>query len=729
MAIPALIGKYEILANISHGGMSVVYRARDPRMGRKIAIKTVAEGPGNDAGMLQRFYREAGKMRMLKHPNITTVYDLGEQDGLPYTAMEFVEGDSLDSLIQSNQALPHIYKLQIIEQVCQALDYAHRNDVVHCNLKPANVIVRPDGVVKLLDFGIAWRAENDVDHSVTPTGGVIATDPYMAPERLKGAQCDGRSDIFATGVLLYQLLTGRLPFPGEGSELVSQLLNERHSPLSEHMEGYPQALDQIVQRALEKNPEDRYQTAEEMAADLCSITETLKRDYPEQSILQAEKLSRMSDLVIGQTDEAAQQATVKALLDAAKDALQQRNYLAVLDLVEQAEKIDISNLELQNLKSAANEGLFQEDRRRQLDEIEGLLSTMVTYDDVEHVANIVREALERSPTDATLLRYEAQIDRRLREHETKRLVDDTLRRCRAIMDKTPLEALEVVRSALKLLPGDERLMTLEGVIQDRITQRSSEETRGSILLQAREALKQRKFAEAATILDQCKGTIRTNEIFELLDYARQEAQREQRQQYLAHCYTEAQGLLREGQYEEIVALLGPALKSGDEARVRTMLEQAQSELNLRNAEQAAAFGLVQPFVNAEYHEQVVAVIQALPSRPAAMTEMQALRVLAQETWKEEWTQLEKLGQAYAALATGYVDIPALTLEVSRNSTILQGMNKAFTNRKMAAVDQILLSQMKGVQTAKDAVMEVSPPEVFAANTGQLPFASDSFREE
>jgi eukaryotic-like serine/threonine-protein kinase len=725
MAIPALIGKYEILATMSGGGMSVVYRAQDSRMGRKVAIKIVTEGVSNDAGMLQRFYREAEKMRMLKHPNIITVYDQGEQDGFPYIVTEFVEGDSLDRLIQSNQPLSLLYKLRIIEQVCGALGYAHHNDLVHRDVKPANVIVRPDGVVQLLGFGIAQQAENNVDHSPAATGGVIGTGPHMAPERLNGAQFDGRSDIFATGVLLYQLLTGRLPFPGEGLELVSQLLNEKHRPLSEHIQDYPQALDQIIQRSLEKNPADRYQTAEEMAADLNSITETLKRDYPEQLILQTKKLSSASDLVIRQTDEAAQRAKVKTLLDTAKDALQQRNYLAVLDLVEQVETIDASNLELQNLTSAANEGLFLEDRRRQLDEIEGLLSTMVSYDDVEQVANIVREALERSPADATLLRYQAQIDRRLREHETKRLVDDTLKHCRATMDKAPLEALEVVRSALKLLPGDERLMTLEEVIQDRISQRSPEETRSSILLQAREALKQRKFAEAATILDQCKGTIRTNEIFELLDYARQEAQREQRQQYLAHCYTEAQDLLRDERYEEIVALLGPALKSGDDAKLRTMLEQARSELNQRNAEQAAAVGLVQPFVNAEHHEQVIAVIQALPSRPAATMEMQAHRVSAQEAWKEEWTQLEKLGQAYAALATGYVDNPSLTLEGSKNSTLLEGMNKAFANRRMAAVDQILLSQMKGVWTSKDAELEVSSLEAFAANKGLLAFASDT----
>lgn len=124
-------------------------------MGRLVAIKTITEGLSKDAGMLQRFYREAEKMGMLKHPNIITVYDLGEQDGFPYIVMEYVERDPLDRLIQTNQRLPLTYKLRIIEQVCSALGYAHHNDVIHRDVKPTNVIVRPDGVAKLLDFGIA----------------------------------------------------------------------------------------------------------------------------------------------------------------------------------------------------------------------------------------------------------------------------------------------------------------------------------------------------------------------------------------------------------------------------------------------------------------------------------------------------------------------------------------------------------------------------------------------
>lgn len=362
---PNSIGKYEILATIGRGGMGIVYRAQDPRMGRQVAIKTVTEGLSNDSGMVQRFYREAEKMGMLKHPNIITVYDLGEQDGCPYILMEFVEGDPLDRLIQSNKPLPLIFKLRIIEQLCRALGYAHHNDVVHRDVKPANVIVRPDRVAKLLDFGIAQQETSNVDQSLTPAGSVIGTVPYMAPERSKGATLDGRSDIFATGVLLYQLLTGCLPFTGEDVVLVNQLLNENYLPLSEYLLDYPPALDSILQHSLEKDPADRYQAAEEMAADLYSVIETLKSDYSTQLILHAQNLSAKADFV-GARDALVQLLKLdnqhtqarKLLADVnlrltrkaraeqaqekqrqAEDALRDKNYDQSIRLLEEASKL------------------------------------------------------------------------------------------------------------------------------------------------------------------------------------------------------------------------------------------------------------------------------------------------------------------------------------------------------------------------------------------------------
>jgi len=208
------IGKYEITGILGRGGMGVVYRAEDKRIGRQVAIKTLTEGFSGQADMLERFYREA-QAGILQHPNIVIVYDLGDEDGVPFIVMEYVNGEPLDKIITSGRAVPLIDKLSIIEQVCAALGYAHQRGVIHRDIKPANVIVQPDGHAKIVDFGIARVQSSNAETGLTRTGNVIGTIHYIAPERLRGQPFDGRSDIFSTGVMLYLLLAGALPFSGE----------------------------------------------------------------------------------------------------------------------------------------------------------------------------------------------------------------------------------------------------------------------------------------------------------------------------------------------------------------------------------------------------------------------------------------------------------------------------------------------------------------------------------
>jgi eukaryotic-like serine/threonine-protein kinase len=858
-AHPIAIGKYEILSVIGRGGMGVVYRAQDRLMGRQVAIKTVTEVLSSDAGMLKRFYGEAEKMGMLKHPNIITVYDLGEQDGFPYIVMEYVEGDPLDRMILSDKPVSLIFKLRIIEQVCSALGYAHQNDVVHRDVKPANVIVRPDGVAKLLDFGIARQENRTVDRGLTEPGGVIGTVPYMAPERLRGAPLDGRSDIFATGVLLFQFLTGRLPFTGTEYILVNQLLNEKHPPLSEFLQDYPEALDGILERSLAKDPGERYQTADEMAADLYSVTDALKQDYSAHLMLQAETLSAAADYVgardsltqllkldgkniqarkmlaelnlrltrqacaeqakdkcrqaddalrdknfdqavrlleeavklvpddaaittqledarakkqtndqilgylrqadlakrsgdytgaraivekaiqldtsnsrlraaynslIRQAEEAAQQSKVKTMVDAAKNALHQRDFVGVLALVKQVELLDSSNIELQDLTSAAREGIFREQRRKLFEEIEEQLAASITQEETERVALQIREALEQTPSDPTLLRYQAQIDRRLREHEIKRLVDETVRHCRGILQAAPLEALETVRKALLEVPGDERLTALEAAIQDRIARLSAEETRNAILLQARDALNQRRFADAVRVLEQCQGAIRTAEIDQLLEYARQEARQDAQRQLVAGSYAEAQMLLRDERYPEVVALLTPVLQTEDDPRLRSLLDQAQRILDQRYAEQSSALAAVKPFADAGCHEQVVAAVATLPADRKASPEIQALQSAAQKAWMLEWTHLEALGHAYATLASADSDSIALVASDPTSSPLLGEMFRMFSARRTTVVDQILTAQVERVQAARLAGTVIDLAAELAPGKKLLPFASD-----
>jgi serine/threonine protein kinase len=284
------IGKYEITGILGRGGMGVVYRAEDRRIGRLVAIKTLTEGYSGQPEMLERFYREA-QAGILQHPNIVIVYDLGDEDGVPFIVMEYVTGEPLDKIITSARQLPMIDRLSIIEQVCAALGYAHQRGVVHRDIKPANVIVQPDGHAKIVDFGIARVQSSNAETGLTRTGNVIGTIHYIAPERLRGQPFDGRSDIFSTGVMLYLLLAGQLPFVGEDMTVLQKLVNEPHPPLKTHISDYPSALDAILDRALAKDPEQRYATAEEFAADLRAISEELKKGRVTELFNDAERLT------------------------------------------------------------------------------------------------------------------------------------------------------------------------------------------------------------------------------------------------------------------------------------------------------------------------------------------------------------------------------------------------------------------------------------------------------
>ena len=203
------IGRYEILQEIGRGAMGVVFMGRDPSIGRVVAVKTITAGLAENPALLERFYREAQAAGGLQHPNIVTIYELAQSGGAPFIAMEYLEGESLEKLIARKPALPLTTKVGYTCQTCRALDYAHRRGVIHRDVKPANIVVTRDGVVKVVDFGIARLA----DTSKTQTGTFLGTLAYMSPERLRGQNAGARCDIWALGVVLYELTPISGPSP------------------------------------------------------------------------------------------------------------------------------------------------------------------------------------------------------------------------------------------------------------------------------------------------------------------------------------------------------------------------------------------------------------------------------------------------------------------------------------------------------------------------------------
>jgi serine/threonine protein kinase/Tfp pilus assembly protein PilF len=280
------LGHYQIIARLGAGGMGEIYRARDTRLDREVALKLLPAEFTQDADRVRRFIQEAKAASALNHPNIITIYEIGEVDGTHFIATEFVEGQTLRQWIAGEKMrLPEV--LGIATQVTGALAEAHSAGIVHRDIKPENVMVRPDGLVKILDFGLAKLTEvspSPVDTEAptavnvsTETGAVMGTPRYMSPEQARGQKADARTDLFSLGVMLYELLSGRAPFTGETvSHIIVAILEKEPVPLARAATGVPAELERIVSKALRKDREERYQTAKDLVVDLKSLKQELE---------------------------------------------------------------------------------------------------------------------------------------------------------------------------------------------------------------------------------------------------------------------------------------------------------------------------------------------------------------------------------------------------------------------------------------------------------------------
>src|SRR5687768_14846584 len=284
------LGPYEIVAPIGAGGMGEVYRARDPRLGREVALKVLPEAFAGDAHSRARFEREARAASALNHPNIVTVHDIGTHDSILYVAMELVEGQTLRDRLAGGP-LPSSTVLDLAVQMAGGLAKAHAAGIVHRDMKPENVIVSDDGHVKILDFGLAklqavpsalteLSAVETVAPTLTEVGMMLGTFAYMSPEQAQGKPVDARSDVFSLGIMLYEMSTGRRPFSGDnGVSLLSSILRDTPAPITETRPSAPAHLDRIVRRCLEKSPDQRYADARALRDELL----TLRADLASES--------------------------------------------------------------------------------------------------------------------------------------------------------------------------------------------------------------------------------------------------------------------------------------------------------------------------------------------------------------------------------------------------------------------------------------------------------------
>jgi serine/threonine-protein kinase len=261
-------GRYRIMRKLGAGGMANVYLAEDQELGRRVAIKILNDRHANDDQFVERFRREAKNAAGLSHPNIVSIYDRGEAEGTYYIAMEYLDGRSLKELIVSRGPAPIPVAIDYARQVLAAVRFAHRHGIVHRDIKPHNVLVDAEGRLKVTDFGIARAGASQM----TEAGSIIGTAQYLSPEQAKGAPVDQTSDLYSVGVVLYELLTGMVPFSGDTPvEIAMKHLSAVPEPPSSHRAEIPRDLDLVILRALAKDPAERYQSAEEMDEDLARV--------------------------------------------------------------------------------------------------------------------------------------------------------------------------------------------------------------------------------------------------------------------------------------------------------------------------------------------------------------------------------------------------------------------------------------------------------------------------
>jgi serine/threonine-protein kinase len=498
------IGKYEVIDLLGRGGMGLVYRAFDRQLNREVAIKTVTEGFTGDQEMLKRFYQEAAKTGSLRHQNIVTVYDLGEQDGFPYIVMEYLSGDPLDRVIQSGKSHPLALKLRIIEQVCNALAYAHRNDVIHRDVKPANVIVQPDGVVKLLDFGIA-RQEKTESH-MTRTGHVIGTLQYMAPERLRNAAFDGRSDIFSVGVLMFQLLTGELPFTGDYS-IVQKILTEKHPSLGQYVSKYPPALDGVLDRALAKNPDDRYSTADEMAAEIASVEQELRKGQVAEWIQKAERL------------------------------VQEEEFTSARDVLLQVLKVEHQHTTARQMIAQVQQNLNLRARAQQVRQLKAQAEEAAADKRYEDAIHCLEEACGLDPSSAELADFLEGIRQKKRHRE---LIDGYLREADTARERGDLEAAgAVIARAMEVDRDDSRVRAAHVTLARLIEEAARQAKTRKLLESARKEIGARHFTAAMEVLEEIeKVDPSIPELITLQNAAKQGREQEQRRRILEQLQNE-----------------------------------------------------------------------------------------------------------------------------------------------------------------------------------------------
>jgi serine/threonine protein kinase len=380
------IGKYDVVEELGRGGMGVVYKAHDSLMERDVAIKVMSDLMLAVPEIRSRFFREARTAGKLSHENITVVYDVGEDEGRPYIVMEYLTGSDLTALIEKQEPIPFLQKLDYAIQICRGLSYSHANEIVHRDIKPQNIRIVGNGKVKIMDFGIA----RSLTSTLTTTGAVIGTPYYMSPEQIQGRHVDKRSDIFSFGVLFYELLTGRKPFTGDvPTAVMFKIVYDEPERIDDTQIDHRNGLRDVVMKLLAKDPDNRYQDLAEAADALENIVADLRMEERRKIEQLRQRLGK--------------------LIAESRTFLRGNKFRRARDLVEQAARMDPANTEIARLRNEITAAEEREAKRLFIEERLNGSRRAIEAKEMEKALGLLQEILKVEPENAEAVRLSHEV--------------------------------------------------------------------------------------------------------------------------------------------------------------------------------------------------------------------------------------------------------------------------------------------------------------------------------
>ncbi len=594
------IGRYEVQAELGRGGFGQVFRAYDPTVGRAVAIKVLLAA--EDPELLLRFRSEAAAAGKLRHRNIVTIYDFGEQDHIPYLVMEYLEGDDLERIIAGSREITLLQKLDIMAQTASGLHHAHLHGTVHRDIKPANIMILADGTVKIMDFGIALLSQATAAR-ITPQGSLVGTFPYMAPEQFYGAVSDSLTDLFAYGVTCYKLLTGTHPFQApEMASVMFNIVNKTPAPLRSLVPQCPEALEDAVSKMLAKERDARYQSLEDVKFDLEPIIAELGRermgdliretralidsgefDSAQFSVRQALEIDpgnrtarELRDQLQRLIKDRALRPQIAALIDAGQLEIQAQHYEQAIRKFESALRLDKSNTKIQELIQGARTAWEQLQRadRLVIEAHQALRAGELT------AANKgITDALSAFPDHTQAKTLLAEIRQKMEARERENLLRDGITRVRGFLLLRSFDAAleELNRLHTEYPESTEVTRLLAEAITERDAQIRRERVQSGVD-EVKQLIKGRQFAKAADLASRLVREFpESKELADLGSYAAEEDRSQRRAAMIAEVMAEASALVRAGQFDEAIARLRNALQEHPTASsLREVLQTVSS---------------------------------------------------------------------------------------------------------------------------------------------------------